>query len=272
MSQRLIQPGLNVLGTSASGAPIYALHGGAPDPTDPDDPTYTGTDDDDDSDDDEDEDEEDEKPKAKKKAPAKKGTKKPAVEDDEDDDDDEDDEDEPMYTAADMAKVRARMKAADKRAGTFEAENARLKAGGRKPADVETESTKAANDRAVAAEERAHTLALQNAFYRASTVDWIDPDDALRLVDLSNVDVDEDGTVDRKALARELKALAKRKPHLVKPAVQSDDEDDDDDEDEGQRPPRRTAPPKLNGKRKGKSDVPDKKALANRFPALNRLR
>jgi hypothetical protein len=62
-------------------------------------------------------------------------------------------------------------------------------------------------------------LTIENAFMRVKDVDWHDPDDALRLVDLSNVEFDnETGAVkDASKLADAAKKLAKDKPHLVRP-------------------------------------------------------
>lgn len=75
---------------------------------------------------------------------------------------------------------------------------------------------------------------------RALAKDYLaDPEDALAFLDLKQFEVDDEGEVDRKAIERELKALAGRKPHLARR--------DDDDEgtvkgfDGGAR--RTTSPP-----------------------------
>jgi hypothetical protein len=46
--------------------------------------------------------------------------------------------------------------------------------------------------------------------------EWADPGDALRLLDLDDVDIDDAGKVDRKSLRTAARDLAKQKPHLVK--------------------------------------------------------
>lgn len=264
MSQRLIQPGMRAIGRTASGTVVWSIAGGAPTSDDPDDSRFT--DDDashghpgDEAEEDEDDEDEDDKPKPKK-APKKSS-------------DDDDDDDEAVYTEGDMEKIRRRMRAADQRAARLEQENRQLKVGAKPKADEAPDKapaadTSEADDKAAKAEARARSLAVQNAFLKANTVNWVDSDDALKFINLDEIDVDDDGTVDRKQLARALKVLAKRKPHLVKPEVQSDADDDGEDGDEAQSG-RRTAPA-MNGKRKGAKKTPTRQDLAKTFPVLNR--
>lgn len=62
------------------------------------------------------------------------------------------------------------------------------------------------------------SLTVQLAFAQVKDVDWHDPEDALRLVDLSGVEFDEKtGEVkDKSKVVKAAKDLAKAKPHLVK--------------------------------------------------------
>lgn len=46
--------------------------------------------------------------------------------------------------------------------------------------------------------------------------DFADPDDAARFVDLSSIEVDDDGTIDEDEVRAELEAILERKPHLRK--------------------------------------------------------
>jgi hypothetical protein len=65
--------------------------------------------------------------------------------------------------------------------------------------------------------ETVRALTIENTFLKLEGIDWHDPGDALRLVDLSDVEFDEKGTPkDPKKLADAAKKLAKDKPHLVK--------------------------------------------------------
>lgn len=262
--------------------PRFTGGGGDDDDTDDDDGDDTDDDDsDDDSDDDDDEDD-------TRRKPAKKATKGKKSTEDEDDD-------RPTWEEYD--KARQRMKAADRakneanqKLAEAERENQRLRAklakAGKGKADdddederrpVEDVEAKAREERR---EEALRTTRIENAFLRVSgtvknaagdTIEWHDAEDALAVADklglLDDV-LDEDGTVDRRAMARALRELAKRKPHLVNTSKASgkDEEDEDDDEPEA-RPTTR----KVNGRRKGSgTGSTDRAALAKRFPALNR--
>lgn len=268
MNQRFIKPGMRA-GITARGTVVWALGGAESD--DVDDPKYTGADDDsdddgdDDSDDDEsdDDEDEDEKPKGKKKPPVKDKNKKK--------DDDADDDDAPMYTADEYNKLRRRMRGADARSSALEKENKALKASGRKVEEIETEAVKSATSRAELAEAGNKDMRIKLAFYQANNISWVDPNDALKLIDLREIDVDEDGTVDRKQLSRALRVLAKQKPHLVKTAKKSVQSDDDDEDEDDQAQSGAGTAPKMNGKRKGEKPKVDKASLAKKYPALNKL-
>jgi hypothetical protein len=62
-------------------------------------------------------------------------------------------------------------------------------------------------------------LSLENAFLKANTHNWVDPEAALALADLSQVEVDDDGKAH--GLASALDKLAKSKPYLIKAAEDS---------------------------------------------------
>lgn len=276
MSQWLIQPGrlavdlsnmrhpktgefLRPLFYNKYGKAVWPVLGAGPD--DPDDPEFTGEGGDDDEDDSEDDDEEDddeeEEDKAKKKVKkGKKGKKE---------DDDDDDEEEETYTKAQYEKMRNRMRAADRKSSALEQRMKVLENKGKPADEVKAQEDRDRQERADKAEAAAKRLKLENAFLRSSDVDWIDPDDALRLVDLDDVDIDEDGTVDRKSLRSALRALAKAKPHLVKSKKASGQTDDENDDDE---PSSRRSGSKMNGKRKGSKSVTNRDQLAKDFPIL----
>jgi hypothetical protein len=91
-------------------------------------------------------------------------------------------------------------------------------------------------------------------------VEWVDVDDALKLVNLSDVDVDDDGNIDRRDLRLAMKDLAKRKPHLVK-AKKTDDGNDGENDD-------KSSGSRMNGRRRGQRTGVDREASAKRFPVL----
>lgn len=288
MSQRLIQPGLSAAGkyhprTALPLEPIGEINGkliwpviGGDEADDEDDPRFQDgggeADDEDEGDDsdEEDEDEEDEDEDDKKKSKSKKKSK----------DEDDDEEDKPKYTEREYRKLEKRMKAADRRADETEKrlrdlEKAARKSGSKKlkgrdrdedrDDDHDDEAIRREKERADKAEALIRETRLENAFLKVNTYNWVDADDALaaaeRLGLLDDV-FDEDGKLDRAELRHALKALAKKKPHLLKPS--KNDEDDDTE-----KPDRRSGST-MNGKRKGQKGQADRKELAKRFPVLNR--
>lgn len=64
---------------------------------------------------------------------------------------------------------------------------------------------------------------LENAFFNDNTYEWKNPKTALKLADLSKVEIDEDGTVHN--LKGALDALAKAEPYLIKEPSGEDDKD-----------------------------------------------
>lgn len=100
---------------------------------------------------------------------------------------------------------------------------------------------------------------LRLAFVSSNKYTWHDPEDALRLTDLSDITWDDKtGEPDKKALEKALDDLAKSKPHLVKKA--------DDGDGAGSGPSGAPA----NGKRKGEGDELSREALMKKYPALRR--
>jgi hypothetical protein len=256
------------IGFLRDGTAVWPVVGGAPDPEDPDDKDFTGEDDDADEDDDDDEDEDDKPSKPKKKV-VKKAKKS---DDDEDDDDDEDEDRKPTRPERQAARYRVALRETRKELDAVKAQLQAIADKDKKPEELTERETKEAKEKADKAAKKAQALSLENAFLKVNQIDWVDPEDALYLADredlLEDV-VDEDGTVDKRALRAALRDLAKRKPHLVKPKVSDrDDEDDDEDDDE----PRSTRSARTgNGTRKGsKSNANSREALASKFPVLRR--
>jgi hypothetical protein len=256
------------IGYLKNGTAVWPVLGGAPDDDDPDDPTFTGSGGSDDEDD-EDEDEDDEEEGRRKKKPVKKSKK--------DEDEDDEDDDEEKLTRPERQAARYRVKLRQQEAENREMA-ARLKAledKDKKPDEVVSRDLTETREKLEQVTKQNRTMTLELAFFKANAVDWVDPSDALRLVDLEEVDVDEDGTVDVKALRRALRELAKSKPHLVKKAeltkgrAQGDDDDDEEDDDE---PRSRQSANTMNRQRRGtKGKTPSRQELAKKFPVLNRL-
>jgi hypothetical protein len=249
--------GLIAIGMGKRG-PIWPVAGGAKDDAGED--TNSDSDDDSESDDSDDDsgDDSSSKSTARDSGKSKKGTSKES-----------DDDDERVYTAAEYNRVKARMQAADRRATETEK---RLKAleDKDKPEDVKTKAELATALKELEDIRKVRQKDLiQLAFLRANEVEWHDPEDALTMADLSDVEIDDDGNVDRKALKAALRDLAKRKPHLVKQS-KKDDEQDEEEEDES-KDDQRSSGSKMAGNRKGsKGKGPSRDDLAKKFPALRR--
>lgn len=98
-------------------------------------------------------------------------------------------------------------------------------------------------------------LSHSNAFFSDTDHEWVDPEAALRLADLSNVEIDENGVTH--GLKPALDKLAKDKPYLLKPRVEE-----------------KKAPPKSGDKSskpgpKSKQDQQQKRAkLGTKYSAL----
>lgn len=247
--------GLRAIGILPSGKVVWPAMGGS---EDEDDEKFTGgggggggsEDDDDEEDEDEDDESEEEDKKPKKGKHSK----------------DDDDEDEAKLTRPERqaARYRTQLRAAEKRNADLEARLKAIEDKDKKPEELASRDLTEARERAEKASARVRQLNLENAFFRANAVDWVDPADALRLLDLDDVEIDEDGTVDARSLRTALRDLAKRKPHLVKSKTASDNTDEDDTDSRSGS--------KMNGRRKGKGAEPTRAELAKRFPVLNQSR
>jgi hypothetical protein len=105
------------------------------------------------------------------------------------------------------------------------------------------------------------SLMLENAFLKASGYDWVDPEAALKLADLTKVEF-EGGKAH--GLESALSALAKAKPFLLKPKA-------DDKGDEQQQQRQTGKPPAGGGQQKQVTDAAAREAkLRAKYPALRR--
>lgn len=108
------------------------------------------------------------------------------------------------------------------------------------------------------------TLMLENAFLKEAGFDWVDPEAALKLADLSKVEYDDEKGK-AVGLNSALDALAKAKPYLLKPKA------DDKDEDEGKGDKkRRTGTPPRPGSQKAADKVAREAQLRQKYSALRR--
>lgn len=112
-----------------------------------------------------------------------------------------------------LAAERAAAKAAEKRAKALESELEKLR--------LENASAEEKAIAAAKAEGRTEALTVSNARLLRAEVKAAasgvlqDPDDAVRLLDLDQFEVDDDGEVDTKAITAAVERLAKSKPYLA---------------------------------------------------------
>lgn len=157
---------------------------------------------------------------------------------------------------AELSKQRERTQAADKRAAEHEAALKQLRDKDLPEQQKLTRDLQEAQKTVENLKKTNGDLALQVAFLKDNTYAWHSPERALKLVDLTQVEIGADGAVS--GLKDALKALATSDPYLVKTEAGQSQEQ--------QNVPGGTAPGNNGGTGGGK---PDPKKLAARFPALS---
>lgn len=153
---------------------------------------------------------------------------------------------------ADFDALRQRMQAADQRAGRAEQELKQLRDKDLPEAEKLKRDYEESQVQVQQLQETNRQLALKVAFLSDNTYSWHNPERALKLVDLSQVEIAADGTVN--GLKDALKALATSDAYLIKQEVK-----------EEPKPPAGTAP----GNNGGSSGTTKTKGMAARIPALN---
>lgn len=162
-----------------------------------------------------------------------------------------------MYTAEEVERFIARMKAADRRASDLEKKVQQFEDANKSELEkAQTEKERAIQEAAKAASELKN-LRLQNAFLSQAEVAWEDPNDAFLILQtqfMEGVEVTEEGQV--LGIKDAVKKMAKAKPHLVKKAPGSTE----------------ATGSAQNGQRKGSNGTPNRDALVNRFPMMKSWR
>jgi len=137
--------------------------------------------------------------------------------DGDDNDDEDDDKDDPKdrrikNLEEERDRHYAKRKAAETKVTSLEAEISRLKKDGTTDEATKTQlSTLEADNKSMST--RIADMALENAFLKDNSHTWHDPDAALRLADLSKVEIDDDGVVH--GLGDALESLASNKSYLL---------------------------------------------------------
>jgi hypothetical protein len=135
-----------------------------------------------------------------------------------------DDEDKPLGPAGEKAlaaEKEKRREQADKRreaeaeATRLRAEIAQLKAGGGDEAAAEAAKQAIINDANAAATKKANARVLNSEVQRVATGKLANPKLALKLLDLTKFEVDDDGNVDDDEISDAIADLIKKEPYLA---------------------------------------------------------
>lgn len=214
----------------------------------------------------------------------KQGDDKGAGDPDKKDDQDADKKGDESITLTDPNDIRAwnnfkeerdrlhgKVRTAEDERDAAKQELATLKAAGATDDDAKQQITSLTGERDAAVTER-DSLRIENAVLKTSGYDWQNPAAAIRLLDLSSIEVDKNGKVIPTALKTALDALVKENPFLLKPKTEDVDKDDADKKD---KPGSKKTGDPAGGARGGNSDK-DKQAreakLLKKYPALRRGR
>lgn len=162
---------------------------------------------------------------------------------------------EEQVSKAEYDKILERMRAADRRSAATEAELKKIRDKDLPEAEKLQREHQEAVQRAEKAESDLRQARISNAFLEDNTYKWKNPKTALKLVDLGQVEIAEDGSVT--GLKEALKALAQSEPYLLDTAGK---------EDTGNGGGGGSGAPPMNGK--GGGSKPDSKKLQSRLPAM----
>jgi hypothetical protein len=121
---------------------------------------------------------------------------------------------------ADLDAVRTRMQAADQRAAKAEQELRQIRDKDLPEAEKLKRDFEASQTQVTQLQETNKALALKVAFLSDNTYAWHNPERALKLVDLSQVEIEDDGSV--RGLKDALKALATSDDYLIKKEVKEE--------------------------------------------------
>lgn len=179
------------------------------------------------------------------------GTEDDDAEEDEEDEDEKDDESKDKKSEGDtsglksaLEKERAERKKLEKEAKALRKFKEEQDAKGKSDAEKATDAATKASATAVKLAAKLQTNAVDTEIIKAAGrvqlpngAKFADVDDALRLIDRGAIEVEQDEDdpsdveINSDSVEKALKALAKKKPHLLV-ATKKDDDDQDEEEDE----------------------------------------
>lgn len=158
---------------------------------------------------------------------------------------------------AQLEQQRQRTLAADKRAGDVEQQLRQLRDKDLPEAEKLQRDFQESQQQVIALQATNSRLAAEVAFLKDNTYSWHNPETALRLVDMTQVTINPDGSAS--GMKEALKALATANPFLVKQEASQPEEN---------KPPASTSPGNNGTGATGTNALTPQK-MAARFPAMN---
>jgi hypothetical protein len=160
----------------------------------------------------------------------------------------------PVHTAEEMAAQQARTRASDLRAGQLEQQLREIRDKDLPEMDKLKRDAEEYKAKLAQADQDLRRERVRNGFLSDNTYDWQDPAVALGMVDISKLEIDDQGQV--VGLKAIIEGLAKQYPWMLKPKSEGDG---------GQQ---QTGVPPMNQGKAGQSGKPDKSEMSKRLPAL----
>lgn len=124
----------------------------------------------------------------------------------------------PMVSQAEFDALKRQLQAADQKRNEAEQTAKQLRDAQLSEEEKRKQDLEQAQKDLAAKDEELKRLRIDNAFIIDNTYSWHDPKAALRLADLSSVEITSDGTV--KGLKEALKAVADANPWMLKPKTE----------------------------------------------------
>jgi hypothetical protein len=160
----------------------------------------------------------------------------------------------PVHTAEEMAAQQARTRASDLRAGQLEQQLREIRDKDLPEMDKLKRDAEEYKAKLAQADQDLRRERVRNGFLSDNTYDWQDPAVALGMVDISKLEIDDQGQV--VGLKAIIEGLAKQYPWMLKPKSEGDG---------GQQ---QTGVPPMNQGKAGQTGKPDKSEMSKRLPAL----
>jgi hypothetical protein len=173
-----------------------------------------------------------------------------------------------LYTEEEVAGFINKMKAADKRASDYEKKINDAELATKSEIEQAKIREQQAQQEAKEAREELKKARIHNKFLASNKYTWHDPETALKLLDLGEVEVADDGAV--KGLDNAIKTLADAKPFLLK---QTDGDGGDNKQGKATTSTGNKQGSTGNqpaGNKQGKDRDKDRARLLEKYPALNR--